>query len=216
MKAHSERVKNKNIRLIDGQPLFYFILKTLERCRTVSTIYVDTDSDFIKKKIGRDFINIHIIDRPSELAKPDVPMNDVIAYDLSMIEGKYFLQAHATNPLLRRTTIDKAVEVFYSTKEYDSLFTVTRVLKRFYNLSGKPINHDPNILLNTQDLTPLFEENSCIYLFTRESFNLKKNRIGNRPFMYEIDKSEALDIDDELDFSITECMLNALNTQMQH
>lgn len=203
MKAHSTRVKNKNIKSMVGHPLFYYILETLERCNYISEIYINTDSDKIKDLLHKDFRHVNIISRPKHLIGNSVPMNDIINYDLSQIDGEYFLQTHSTNPLLSHSTIEKAIKFFLSHKEYDSLFSVTKLLKRFYDSNGNPITHDPNKLINTQDLPPLFEENSCIYLFTRKSFK-SNNRIGKNPHMFEIDRMESIDIDDEFDFRLVE------------
>jgi CMP-N-acetylneuraminic acid synthetase len=209
MKARSERVKDKNIREVAGVPLFYHILRTLMKCRNVSEIYVDTDSDQIKEYIQRDFKDIGIIDRPAYLAEPNVPMNDVIAYDLSQIKGDFFLQTHATNPLLKSETIDQAIDCFRSQEEHDSLFSVTKMQKRFYDSQGDPINHDVKVLLDTQNLEPIYEENSCIYIFTRRSFEQHNNRIGENPMMYEIDKAEAIDIDDEFEFLLVKSLMES-------
>ena len=75
---------------------------------------------------------------------------------------------------------------------------------RFWDTHGKPVNHDPDTLLRTQDLPPLFEENSCIYIFRGETLREGRNRIGKRPYLFEIDRLEAIDIDDEVDFEIAE------------
>ncbi len=90
---------------------------------------------------------------------------------------------------------------------YDSLFSVTRVKKRFWDELARPINHNASILLRTQDLPPIFEENSCIYIFTREILLRKRHRIGDRPMMFEIPALEAQDIDDETEFNITELLM---------
>jgi len=76
-----------------------------------------------------------------------------------------------------------------------------------WDANTKPVNHDPNILLQTQDLPPIFEENSCIYLFTAEKLRERRNRIGEKPMMYEIKPDEALDIDEESDFMIADIIL---------
>ena len=70
----------------------------------------------------------------------------------------------------------------------------------------QPLNHDPSVLLRTQDLPPVFEENSCLYVFSREGLLARRNRIGERPQMFEMDRLEALDIDDELDFRMAEIL----------
>jgi CMP-N-acetylneuraminic acid synthetase len=73
---------------------------------------------------------------------------------------------------------------------------------------SRPINHNAAILLQTQDLPPVYEENSCFYFFTRTTLEIKRTRIGDRPFLFEISKREAWDIDEEEDFQIAEMILN--------
>jgi CMP-N-acetylneuraminic acid synthetase len=53
----------------------------------------------------------------------------------------------------------------------------------------------------------VFEENSCIYIFTRENLLAKRHRISDNPLMFEIDADEAWDIDEELDFAICDFLL---------
>jgi CMP-N-acetylneuraminic acid synthetase len=66
------------------------------------------------------------------------------------------------------------------------------------------VNHNPAILLRTQDLPPIYEENSNIYIFTAENLKRRHNRIGERPIMFEIDRREAMDIDEPLDFEMAQ------------
>ncbi|MGH2413934.1 MAG: cytidylyltransferase domain-containing protein, partial [Microcystaceae cyanobacterium] len=111
-----------------------------------------------------------------------------------------------TNPLLKSETLSKAIALFLDSPEYDSLFSVTRLQTRLYDANGKAINHDPNVLLRTQDLPPVYEENSNLYLFTGDILRERKNRIGNTPLLFEIDRDEAWDIDEEVDFRIAELL----------
>ena len=90
---------------------------------------------------------------------------------------------------------------------YDSLFGVTRLQTRLWDQLGRPINHNPAILLRTQDLPPIYEENSCLYLFTRETLAQCRNRLGERPMMFEIPADEAWDIDEEIDFTIADFLM---------
>ena len=93
--------------------------------------------------------------------------------------------------------------------EKDSLFSVTRLQTRLYDSKGKAINHDPSVLLQTQDLPPVYEENSCIYLFTAESLRKNKTRIGANPILFETNPEESWDIDEEIDFKLAELMILA-------
>jgi CMP-N-acetylneuraminic acid synthetase len=87
---------------------------------------------------------------------------------------------------------------------------VTRLQTRLYDQHGRAMNHDPEVLIQTQDLPPIFEENSCLYSFTRENLIKWRHRIGERPMMFEIDSEEAWDIDEELDFEICNFLLSRL------
>jgi len=84
---------------------------------------------------------------------------------------------------------------------------VTRWQTRLYDAEGKAINHNPKELLRTQDLPPVYEENSTLYLFTRENLLKYHHRIGERPLLFEVPALEAVDIDEESDFAIAEALL---------
>ena len=91
------------------------------------------------------------------------------------------------------------------------MFGVTKTQDRFWNLDGVAVNHDPQILLRTQDLPPIYKENSSIYIFSKESFINNNNRIGNNPYMFEIGKIETYDIDTEIDFMVAEQLMKISN-----
>jgi CMP-N-acetylneuraminic acid synthetase len=80
---------------------------------------------------------------------------------------------------------------------------VTRLQTRLWDQLGRAINHNPSILLQTQDLPPVYEENSCLYIFQAETLLRRRNRLGERALMFQIEAAEAWDIDEELDFEIT-------------
>jgi CMP-N-acetylneuraminic acid synthetase len=179
---------------------------SLRSSKYIAKVVIDTDSQVIAKDALEHFDQVKIIDRPKANRGDFVSMNDIIAYDLSQIEGEYFLQTHSTNPLLSTMTIDKAIQYYFKhLKTYDSLFSVTCHHARMYSQDGWPINHNPQELLRTQDLPPVYEENSNLYIFSRTSFARGGNaRIGLKPHMFEMDWLEAIDIDEEQDFRVAE------------
>jgi CMP-N-acetylneuraminic acid synthetase len=130
-------------------------------------------------------------------------MNEILIYDTEQFPADFYLQTHSTNPLLKAETISDAIHAFNNNyPNLDSLFSVTRWQTRFYDKDGNAVNHDPKELIQTQDLPPMYEENSCIYIFTRENLIAKRHRISNNPLMFEIPRLEAVDIDDESDFQV--------------
>ncbi len=208
MRHHSQRVSGKNYRPLAGKPLFHHITETLIAVPEVDTIVVDTDSEVVMDSLCQHFPQVVIIERPDSLRSDDIPMNDILLYDTGQVRADFYLQTHSTNPLLKPETISRGIQTFLENyPEYDSLFSVTRLQTRLYDQHGQAINHNPAQLLQTQDLPPVFEENSCLYLFTRETLLRHGHRIGPSPCMFEIDADEAWDIDEELDFKICDFLM---------
>jgi CMP-N-acetylneuraminic acid synthetase len=205
MRHESKRVPGKNYRPFVGRPLYQHIIKNLLDCPLITEVIIDTDSPTIMEDASRWFPEVRLIERPKNLRADTVPMNDVLLRDVTQVKSDYYLQTHSTNPLLSTETITRAIELFMDKyPSYDSLFSVTRMQKRLWDGQGQAINHDADVLLRTQDLPPVYEENSCLYIFSRNGLETRGNRIGERPFIFEIDPVEAWDIDDELDFRVAE------------
>lgn len=202
MKAHSERVPNKNVRSFNGRPLFHWILGTLNAAETVEDVVVNTDSDKIADEAASIF-GATVIERPEELRGDEVSMNRIILHDVASTGGSLYVQTHATNPLLRPTTVDRAVVAFHN-HEGDSLFSVTPLRTRLWSAATEPINHERDQLLPTQELEPVYEENSNLYVFSQSSIEQRRNRIGDHPTMFTMDRRESMDIDVPLDFEIAE------------
>lgn len=208
MKGHSERVPRKNVRLLAGRPLFHWMMDALRGSRYVDEIVVNTDSPEIAEMARREF-GATILERPEHLLGDLVGIQPLIEWDLAHTSGALYLQTHSTNPLMRVETVDRAIEAFLESASHDSLFTVTPLRKRFYWPDGSPVNHDPQRLLRTQDLAPIYEENSCLYLFSRRTFEDTGHRIGTQPLLYPMDPIEAIDIDEETDFAIASAIMEA-------
>ena len=207
MRHHSVRVPGKNYRPLAGKPLFHHIMHTLLQVPELSAILVDTDSPEILAGLAEHFPSVRTLNRPGHLRDDSVSMNEILIHDTGVMEADFYLQTHSTNPLLRAETVSAAIHTFLtSIPEYDSLFGVTRYQTRLWDQLGRPINHNPNILLRTQELPPIYEENSCLYIFERKTLVNRRNRLGERPLMFEIPAIEARDIDDELDFTVAETL----------
>lgn len=204
MRHDSERVPGKNYRPFAGVPLYHHIVKSLLACPHIEEVVIDTDSPVIMEDASQHFSQVRLIERPDHLRTGTTPMNDVLRHDVTQVKSDYYLQTHSTNPLLSTETIRKAIETFLSPGDHDSLFGVTRLQTRLYDAQGNPINHDPDILLRTQDLPSVYEENSTLYIFSKETLEARKNRIGYRPTMFEVSLEEAIDIDEEMDFLFAE------------
>jgi CMP-N-acetylneuraminic acid synthetase len=212
MRHSSERVPGKNYRDFAGKPLYHRVVESLLQVAAIHEVVIDTDSPVIMEDAPKHFDRVRILERPEHLRAGEIPMNDVLLHTIGQVEADFYLQTHSTNPLLSPESIQRGVDLFLEQFPiYDSLFTVTRLQTRLWDSLGRAVNHNPNILLRTQDLPPIYEENSCMYLFSQDILERKHNRIGDRPYLLEIPAVEAQDIDVELDFQLAELLYKKLN-----
>ena len=210
MRHSSERVPGKNYRVFGDAPLFHHIVKTLLTCPSIDEVLIDTDSQVIVEQCQEHFPSVVLIERPENLRAGDIPMNKIIEHDLGFTDADTILQTHSTNPLLPAATLEESINV-YTNEDCDSVFTVTRLQQRLWDANAHPVNHDPNELLRTQDLPPIYVENSCAFVFSRELMLTTGSRIGSTPRMVETDPTGSLDIDEESDFLLAESVWKMRN-----
>jgi CMP-N-acetylneuraminic acid synthetase len=210
MKANSERVRGKNFRLFNNKPLFRWILDTLLAAEEIDEVIINTDARHILAEHGLvDGPRLRIRDRKPEICGDFVSMNLVLADDVANVPADIYVMTHTTNPLLSLESLKGAIALYRQSVADgtgDSVFTVNKFQTRFYRADGSAINHDPDNLIRTQDLEPWFEENSNVYVFSKDSFASTKARIGKHPKMYEMGRTESVDIDDAESWHMAEAM----------
>lgn len=208
MKANSQRVKGKNFKRLHDKPLFRWILDTLLSIELIEKVIINTDAREILADNGlQESSRIIIRDRKPELCGDSVSMNYILADDIQEVDAQCYLMTHTTNPFLSAATIEKGIFMFKGKQksgQADSVFSVNKVQTRFYREDTSAVNHDPDNLIQTQDLEPWFEENSNLYIFTKESFLKTNARIGIKPAMLITPKIESIDIDEPEDWTFAE------------
>lgn len=213
MKANSERVRGKNFKEFAGKPLFKWVLDALVSIDKIDKVIINTDAREILKENGLvETDKIMIRDRRPEIQGDFVSMNIIIEDDISNVEADRYLMTHTTNPNISAQTFEQALDEYQKglSEGFDSLFSVTKQQTRFYRADGSAVNHDPNVLLRTQDLEPWFEENSCLFVFSRDSFAKTKARIGAKPKLMETPRFESIDIDDAESWKLAELVKKSL------
>lgn len=204
IKAHSARVPDKNFRLLGKRPLFSRMVQTLRSVDQIDRIVVNSDAGNRLLAMGLSPDKRLVLKQRAESLLGDaVSANQLIAHELTEENADLFLMTHVTSPFLTAATIQRAIAAF-ETGQGDSLFGVTRLQTRLYSADGTAINHSPAELIPTQDLAPIYEENSSIYVFTKAGFEGSRSRIAKRPILFETPPQESLDIDTEADWSLAE------------
>ncbi len=74
----------------------------------------------------------------------------------------------------------------------------------FFWLNNMPINYRPDILPRSQDMTPVIEETTGMYGISKDALRKYGCRIGANPYIYIVNKFEAVDINTEDDLKLAE------------
>lgn len=202
VRAGSQRVKNKNIRPFAGSSLLEIKIKQMMRIKELDGVIVNSESDEmldIARSLGAEAVK-----RDAYYASSEVSANDLYRHIAETTDADIILWTHVTNPLLKSTTIESIIKKYQTfSKEYDSITTVS-LIKEFLWLNGKPINYDVNNKPRSQDLPHIYSLNHAINLVPRKIMYERRDLMGYKPYFYELDSTEAVDIDNEIDFEFAE------------
>lgn len=211
IKLNSERLPLKNIRsFTNGKPLIYYILNTLNHVKNVDEIYVYcSDSKII------DYLpsGVKFLKRDVYYDLSTTSFNKVLLSFAELVEADVYVLTHATAPFMTVESIEKGIDSVKS-GAFDSALSVKRV-QEFLWKDGRPFNYELDYIPRTQDLDVLYEETCGLYVYLREIILQNKRRIGNKPYLLEVSKIEATDINDELDFKIADAIYQMTNMDVK-
>jgi len=200
----SERVKNKNFKPFCKKNLLGYKIETLKKVRGIGEIIINTDSDEAIK-MAKDYgVNFH--KRDPYYASSQCPNSEFWAHIAENTKSEYILFTHCTNPLIKQETYEHIIEIFKKEKNnYDSFNTVTEV-KEFLILNKKPLNFDFNKAPNSQNLPDVIKLNFAINILPTKLMHQRKSLIGNKPYFYKTNQTEAFDINTNHDFEVAEAL----------
>lgn len=203
IKLHNERCPGKNTRLLGVKPLLQYELDSLKETRLCDSIYVYCSDEAVVPFLPN---GVHFLKRPKELDLPTSNFTQIFSSFMEEQEADIYVYAHATAPFITVDTMKQCIDAVKS-GEYDSAFCAVK-LQDYLWQDGEPLNFDATNLPRTQDLKPIYQETSGVYVFTREVFEKYKRRIGVKPFIKEVAFKESVDIDNPEDFDLAELLLN--------
>jgi CMP-N-acetylneuraminic acid synthetase len=211
LKKNSERVPNKNSRLLGGNPLYTYAFSALWYSKTIDTIYVNSsDDEYLAEAFTWGFVPIK---RPEELNSPESHSNDLIRHTLDNIEGNFdiFITHYAPTPFITSETIDTCVTRLKNDDSIDCVLGATEVYNRIW-FENKEVNHNSHILIGTQSMNPVLAEVPfCV--FRVEAFQREGTRTPQKVAFHIMSPEEAFDIDTELDFKIAEFLYGEFSTK---
>lgn len=201
IKLKSERLKSKNILDVNGKPLAWHIFNTLLQVTEIDEIYVFCSNEEILNYIPK---GIKFLKRDEILDGNLVKGEDIYKSFTSMIDADVYVLAHTTSPFLKAKSISNSLNNILE-GNFDSAFSAKKE-QTFAWYNGKPLNYELNNIPRTQDITPIFIETSGFYAFKKNVWKVEHRRIGENPYIQEVDYLESIDIDEPEDYEFVKSL----------
>lgn len=211
-RAGSQRILKKNIKTFANYQygLIQIKLDQLLESESIEEIVLSTNDNMIleyAESLGDTRIRLH--QRAEELSSSETSTDQLVAHALELIPSGHILWTHVTSPFISAKYYDEIIKAYFQKIKvgYDSLMTATPI-HGFLWQDEEPMNYDraSEKWPRTQTLRPVYEINSGAFIASTEIYSELDDRIGRRPYIYELDKIISFDIDWPEDFVIAECL----------
>ena len=206
MKLNNTRLPQKNTKPFrNGKPLCTYILQTLLSIDAIDEVYVYCSNEAIKEYLPQ---GVKYLKRSKSLDTDTTKMNEVLKAFAEEVPSDVYVMTHTTAPFISKESIEKGIAAVTGGMN-DSSFAA-RKLQDFLWKDGRPFNYSLEAIPRTQDLPPLYQETSGFYIYEAWVINELGRRIGQSPYIVEVNEIEAIDIDEKEDFDIAEAVFNHL------
>ncbi len=190
-KGNSDRVKNKNLRLLDGKPLFLHTLEKLINSQIFDEVYLDTESEEIIKLAQ--YTGCKIMRRDPNLASNKTDGHQLFLNQVNQTDADIVVQVLCTSPFIQKETLRLAVDTLKQQPDYDSVVLVRREKMYLWQDNNQPsynLEHIPNSV----DLPDTIIETMGLYAMRADAARQLKRRIGNKPYLINASPLEAIDV----------------------
>ena len=205
IRLNSKRVIGKNLRELGGKPLLAYIFSKLIAVKGIDEVYAFCSSETIIPFLPEKAI---FLKRDLSLDDDHTLGKDIYEAFIKTVDADIYILAHTTSPFIKEESIQSALNAVLS-DNFDSAFSVQQ-FKTFSWYQGKPLNYKLDFVPRTQDLEPVYIETSAFFIFRKEVWTNKQQRIGDKPYLQIVDQIEGIDIDNPEDFIIAEKFINSL------
>lgn len=199
----SQRIKNKNFRPFAKSSLLEIKLNALKEIEQIDNIIVNTDSDKaieIAKQNGVNFFK-----RDEYFASSNCINTEHWKNLADTTETDFLMHCPCTAPLIKKDTYEDIINTFKTSLKngFDSINSVASV-KEFLWLNNKPINYEINNVPNSQNLPDIFKLTFGVSIIDKKLMSSRRNVVGSKPYFFELDQIESVDIDNYIDFEFAE------------
>lgn len=196
-KGSSSRIKNKNLMLLDGKPLFLHTLEKLMECSYIDEVYLDTEDSEIINLASE--TGCKVLKRPLQLASNNTDGNQLLLNEVKHVEADIYIQILCTSPFIEKSTIENAIKSLISSS-HDSAVLVRK--EKLYTWDKNTPNYNINKIPNSYDLNDTVIETMGLYIIKRNAALKTQRRIGESPLLIEAKPIEAIDVNWPEDFEL--------------
>ena len=205
IKLNNQRLPGKNTLLLNGRPVCDYLFDTISKIGEIDEKYIYCSDEAIIPYIKPyEEKGVKFLKRDTYLDGFQVKGLEIIDRFVKDVDADIYVLTHVTQPFTKSESIRNALEKVVS-GEYDSAFSAVKFQDYFW-VNGKPMNYDMKNVVRTQDLDPIYMETGAFFIFRKEVFTKLGQRIGEKPYIYEIDQFEAVDIDTPEDFEFAKAV----------
>lgn len=197
-KGSSDRVPSKNLKLLDGKPLFLHTLEKLVECDFIDEVYLDTESDEVIEHASE--VDCKILKRDPELATNKTDGNTLFYNEVLSAEADIYIQILGTSPFINIETIRKGINAIKDTENYDSAVLVKN--EKQYTWTNDGPTYSIESIPNSVDLQNTVIETMGLYIVKSEAAKRTMRRIGDKPYLLEASPLDALDVNWPEDFEL--------------
>lgn len=197
-KGQSRRIKSKNIKLLDGKPLFLHTLEKLMKCDFIDEVYLDSDSEAVFDLASE--VDCKYLRRDPSLANNSTDGHMLMFNEAKKVKADIYIQILCTSPFIKIDTIRKGVEKLKNKERYDSIVLVNKEKQYLWDENGPLYNNEH--IPNSNDLDDTIIETMGLYIVNKDVALNKKKRIGSNPYLLEAESIEAVDVNYPEDFKL--------------
>ena len=204
-RAGSQRVKNKNIRLVKKKPLVCWTIEYAKKLKEIYSnlnIVVSTDCPRIKEisKLSK----IYVIERPKDISGNKASMHSVISHVLKKIDAmnkiKYVVLLQPTSPIRKINWVLKGIEILNRNPKFENLIHLTKLNKYIGKLKKNEWKPEFSTNTRSQDILNQLEPSGCLFIYKRKNFDNKRKFDKRLTYGFVSNNFKTVNIDFEEDF----------------
>jgi CMP-N-acetylneuraminic acid synthetase len=200
----SKRLPKKNIKPLNGIPLIAYTIEASKKSKLIDEVWVATDSkeiDDVSTEFGANVLYL-----PEHLTKDTCASDPSVLYFAEQVDFDILVYIQATSPMVESKFLDEGVQKILN-GECDSILSVSKDDRFYWDKDGNPINYDPLHRPRTQDKEPWYKETGSFYITTRERLMDSKCRLSGKTGYVVVPQVYSFEIDTEEDFELLEIIM---------